>query len=78
MTRRLFVLACAGIMLAAAASAQETINTASVSGRVTDQQGAVVPGAAVARPANADQRHGDRNDGSGGEIPFPLSQARTV
>ena len=47
MTRRLFVLACAGIMLAAAASAQETINTASVSGRVTDQQGAVVPGAAV-------------------------------
>ena len=34
---------CAG----GAASAQETINTGSISGRVTDPQGAVVPGAAV-------------------------------
>ncbi|MBI3491361.1 MAG: carboxypeptidase regulatory-like domain-containing protein [Acidobacteria bacterium] len=34
-------------MAARGAVAQETINSASVSGRVTDQQGAVVPGAEV-------------------------------
>jgi hypothetical protein len=39
-------LSCAG-GLARPAGAQETINSASVSGRVTDQQGAVVPGATV-------------------------------
>jgi len=37
---------CAGA-LARASAAQETVNTASVSGRVVDQQGAVVPGAQV-------------------------------
>jgi len=31
----------------ASASAQETINTGAISGRVTDPQGAVVPGATV-------------------------------
>ena len=36
------------LVTAASAFAQETINSASVSGRVTDQQGAVVPGAQVA------------------------------
>jgi outer membrane receptor protein involved in Fe transport len=36
-----------GVFPVAAARAQETVNSASVSGRVTDPQGAVVPGAAV-------------------------------
>ncbi|HEY7290747.1 MAG TPA: TonB-dependent receptor [Vicinamibacterales bacterium] len=35
------------LWIAAAANAQETVNTATVSGRVTDPQGAVVPGADV-------------------------------
>ena len=39
------VLSC--LVAAPAARAQETVNTASVSGRVTDPQGAVVPGATV-------------------------------
>jgi len=41
------VLACLCCALAMPAAAQEAINYASVGGRVTDQQGAVVPGAAV-------------------------------
>jgi outer membrane receptor protein involved in Fe transport len=41
------VLALCIFAIAAAASAQETINSASVGGRVTDPQGALVPGAAV-------------------------------
>jgi hypothetical protein len=42
-------LACAALclVLAKSAGAQETVNLASVSGRVTDPQGAAVPGAAV-------------------------------
>ena len=51
MTAR-FVATLAAVFLCASASArpawaQETINLASVSGRVTDPQGAVVPGAVV-------------------------------
>ena len=47
------VLACLCCALAMPAAAQETINYASVGGRVTDQQGGVVPGAAVtARQTN--------------------------
>ena len=38
------------------AGAQETINSASVSGRVTDPQGAVVPGAQVVGAPDRDQR----------------------
>ncbi len=46
---RIAVLALVGLCLAVGrpALAQETVNTASVSGRVTDQQGDVVPGAGV-------------------------------
>ena len=49
----LVVLACLSSGLAPPAGAQETINSASVAGRVTDPQGAVVPGAEVtARQTN--------------------------
>jgi hypothetical protein len=44
--RVVYAALCAAA-LARASTAQETVNTASVSGRVTDQQGAVVPGAQV-------------------------------
>jgi hypothetical protein len=51
MTTRFIAALAAGLLCASAsarpAAAQETINHASVSGRVTDPQGAVVPGAAV-------------------------------
>ena len=47
------VLVCLCCALAVPAAAQEAINYASVSGRVTDQQGGVVPGAiVVARQTN--------------------------
>ncbi|MGE3510378.1 MAG: TonB-dependent receptor [Vicinamibacterales bacterium] len=47
--RRVAVLATCGVLWlgAATAAAQETINQASISGRVLDEQGAVVPGAQV-------------------------------
>lgn len=41
------LMACCAGAMAPADAAQETISSASVSGRVTDAQGAVVPGAAV-------------------------------
>src|SRR4026209_120043 len=44
---RVFLFAiCVGVM-ARALAAQETINYGTISGRVTDPQGAVVPGASV-------------------------------
>ena len=45
--RSLMLAACWAVAPAAIVCAQETINYASVSGRVTDPQGAVVPGAQV-------------------------------
>lgn len=47
MTRVLIALAICLNVCADAVLAQETVNYASVSGRVTDTQGAVVPGAQV-------------------------------
>ena len=44
---RIVGAALCGSLLAGAAAAQETVNTASVSGRVVDPQGGVVPGAQV-------------------------------
>ena len=44
---RIALLAVCAIATALEAGAQETVNYASVSGRVTDPQGAVVPGAQV-------------------------------
>jgi len=53
---------CAG----GAVSAQETINTGSISGRVTDPQGAVVPGAAVvARQVDTNVASETVTDGQG-------------
>src|SRR5689334_6504494 len=40
-------IACCAVLAASAARAQETINHASLGGRVLDPQGAVVPGARV-------------------------------
>jgi Carboxypeptidase regulatory-like domain/TonB dependent receptor len=51
----LMLVACCAIASGSPARAQETINYASLSGRVTDPQGAVVPGAAVSA------RHTDTN-----------------
>lgn len=44
---RVIVLACCAVASTRVAAAQETINYASISGRVTDPQGAVVPSAQV-------------------------------
>jgi len=44
--RVVFALVC-GLCIGVSAFAQETVNSASVSGRVIDPQGAVVPGALV-------------------------------
>ena len=43
----LLAAACCVVAFPDSADAQETINHASLGGRVTDPQGAVVPGAAV-------------------------------
>ena len=51
-------IACFAVLSASGARAQETINYASVSGRVVDPQGAVVPGAHGHGAADRDQRHG--------------------
>ena len=78
MARNVFLLACLCSVLAAGVRAQETINYASVSGRVTDQQGAVVPGAEVtARQTETNvtaSRRPIRTAASG----FPYPEGRTV
>ncbi len=56
--RYLCVLAVLSALVAGPASAQETINYASISGRVTDPQGAVVVGATVVGAADGDRRGG--------------------
>ena len=54
-------IACVAVLTASGARAQETINHASVSGRVVDPQGAVVSGAHVYATADRHQSDG-RND----------------
>src|SRR5262245_16393710 len=67
MLRPLFVvivLSCAAGVVPA--SAQETVNSASVSGRVTDPQGAVIPGAlVVARQIDTNVTRETITDGEG-------------
>ena len=73
-------LTAVAVVLAVASNvaAQESINYASVSGRVTDPQGAVVPGAHRHGPADRDQRHGTGVTDDGGRFRFPyLRSGRT-
>src|SRR6185436_344096 len=62
----LLVAACCAVAPAGSADAQETINYASLGGRVTDPQGAVVPGAAVsARQTDTNVTAEAATDGEG-------------
>ena len=65
--------ACGAIAIASAdiAQAQETINYASLSGRVTDPQGAVVPGAAVSARQTDTNVTGETTTDSEGRFRFP-------
>jgi hypothetical protein len=59
-------LAACAALLAWPAAAQETVNFGSVSGRVADEQGAVVPGArVVARQVDTNQSAAAATDGAG-------------
>jgi protocatechuate 3,4-dioxygenase beta subunit len=61
---RSFLFLC--LIAAAPVRAQETVNSASVSGRVTDPQGAVVPGALVtARQVDTNVARETITDGEG-------------
>jgi len=65
-------LACATAGWAMPAAAQVTVNTASVSGRVLDAQGAVVPGAqVVARQTDTNVSADTTTDGAG-RFRFPV------
>ena len=78
MSRRLYVVIFLLCLGAAPALAQETVNSASVSGRVTDPQGAVVPGALVtARQTDTNVTRETVTDGEG-RFRFPVSEGRTL
>jgi len=66
------VLACLCCALAMPAAAQETINYASVGGRVTDQQGGVVPGAAVTARQTNTNATATATTGQDGRFRFPF------
>ena len=74
----LIVTACCAVASARVAHAQETINYASVSGRVTDPQGAVVAGAQVSARQSGNQCHGGDGDGFGRTVPVPVPQGRAL
>jgi len=61
----------ASITLVLPASAQETVNQASVSGRVLDPQGAVVPGAQVTARHTQTNLTAETTTDSGGRFRFP-------
>ena len=65
------MLACCVIATPASVNAQETINYASVSGRVVDPQGAVVPGAQVTARQTATNVTAETVTDSEGRFRFP-------
>jgi len=63
----------------ASASAQETINTGAISGRVTDPQGAVVPGATVvARQIETNVRMEATTDQQSGTVSLSVPEGFNV
>ena len=68
---KLICLACVAIATARAAQAQETINYASVGGRVTDALGAVVPGAHVTARHTETNVKAETDTNSDGRFRFP-------
>jgi len=71
-TARVLALAIGLGLAAGAASAQETINQASVSGRVVDQQGLVVPGARVVAVQTETNLTLEGTSDSDGRFRFPF------
>ncbi len=69
--RRLLAVALAAVLSAGVVRAQETINYASVSGRVTDPQGAVVPGALVTARQTETNVTAETVSDAGGRFRFP-------
>ncbi len=63
--------ACCCLLFASESRAQETVNQASVSGRVTDSTGAVVPGARVAARQTATNISAETVTDSNGRFRFP-------
>ena len=74
----LIVTACCAVASARIVYAQETINYASVSGRVTDPQGAVVPGAQVSARQTETNVTAETVDGFGRTFPLSVSEGRPV
>src|SRR5204863_6562791 len=68
--RLLFACVCS-LFISLAAFAQETINSASVSGRVVDPQGAVVPGALVVALQTQTNIQSETVTGPDGRFRFP-------
>ena len=58
-------------LFAPAALAQQSVDVATISGRVTDPSGAAVPGAQRRSAPHADQRHGEPVTDSEGRFRFP-------
>ncbi len=73
-------LSLVSVLLAGAwpAVAQQTVDYASVGGRVTDSSGAVVRRCAGRGPTHPDQRQQDRRLRSGRSLPLPVPAGRSV
>lgn len=67
----LAVVACCALAFAPNAAAQETVNSASISGRVIDPQGSVVPGAKVSARQTATNVTGEAVTDQAGRFRFP-------
>ena len=75
---RIALLAACAIATALEAGAQETVNYASVSGRVTDPSGAVVPGAQVTARQTETNLTGEADHRRGRALPVSLPEGRAV